>query len=179
MKTRDTLRFASLAISVGALGTVCLTGFGPTDRASRAEAPPLPGLPLRCDVSREAASERAAQADLLAEAAIARYPFAPGDGLRALAELATASGCHTFASEPDAAARADRRASLWRQRLERDYRDHVVRYGRASTQGHLALARADIAYLLELLALHESPFTSQLRRQELQLDGAATSEPKP
>ncbi|MFI5307135.1 MAG: hypothetical protein ACHQ53_07280 [Polyangiales bacterium] len=179
MKKADLLQVAMLGLSFAALLIVSMWSFGRAEDEAHVSAPPLPSFASRCDVSSEAAPERARQADALAEADVARYPFAPSDGLHALRELASAGGCHALLHEAALAARAEHRAAIWRQRVERDYRDHAIRYERASTEGHLALASADIAFLLELLSAHESSFTTQLRRQQLQLDAAPNPERKP
>jgi hypothetical protein len=179
MKRADIAQISVLGLSFAALLTVSMWSFGRAEDEAHVLAPPLPSFATRCEVSNEAARERAGQADALAEADIARYPFAPSDGVSALRERASASGCHALAHEAALAARAERRASIWRQRLERDYRDHAIRYERASTEGRPALASADIAFLLELLSAHESSFTTQLRRQQLQLDAAPNAERKP
>ncbi len=138
--------------------------------AERVAAPPLPALEGGCDASPEAAAERARRAESSGRARIARYPFAAAEGLPALQALLEAEACFVLAHDDQGRARSALRARLWRSRLERDYRDHVLRYERALDTGRPALARADVCFLLALLSGHEGAFVAALKRLQLELD---------
>jgi hypothetical protein len=167
------LRAGLLLATFLATLAVALSDFDRRSESPVLAAPPLPALAGRCPASVEAASERGRRAEASARAKIARYPFAPADGLQALKLLMEAESC--FALSRDAAQRARVGASVraWHARLERDYRDHLTRYTRAIAASRPALALRDIAFLLELLSEHDGPFSERLRHLQRELEAPA------
>jgi hypothetical protein len=175
------LRTACLLVAAIVAVTAAIMAGG--DSRSRAEAlvaPELPATDTRCDAERHAAEQRAADAVVAADAHMARYPFAPAAGLRALALLAEARDCLTLAaaagSDPDQLAQ---RTAHYRALVTADYRDRITRVQRALAQRELAPARDDVAYLLELLAGQQHPFVSELRGLQLELDAASANQEPP
>jgi hypothetical protein len=161
-------------------------GAAPRSRAAALTAPALPSADARCQAGNVTAAQRAAEATAGADAHMARYPFAPAEGLRALALLAEARDCLLLAG---AAAGADRalaqRAASYRERVAADYRDHVTRVRHALAQreagnddGELERVRDDVAYLLELLAGRQEPFVAELRGLHSELEAGRRARSK-
>lgn len=139
-------------------------------------APSLNAGETACDAPIEAAGERAHQAEDAALAKVARYPFAPAEGLRAARLLDLAEHCHARAGNAAGSERAADRKRAWQALLERDYRDHLNRYRRALHAQRPAQAREDVSFLLELLSQQDGPFVAQLRDAERELDARLDAE---
>jgi hypothetical protein len=133
-------------------------------------APALPTVGKRCQAPIEVYSRRAIELERVGLDKVARYPFAPAEGLRAVGLLTEAESCALAAKEQAVAARLRARAEAFRRRLERDYRDRLTRYRRARASARHAQALADVLFLLELLRAHDGPFPAQLRRVRLELE---------
>jgi len=169
-----------LVAAVAAVGAAFAAGGEPRSRADALVAPELPVADARCEVAAHEAARRARDAALGADAHMARYPFAPGEGLRALALLAEARDCLALAAAPPAdAAELARRTARYRARVGADYRERVTRVRRALAQARLELARDDVPYLLELLAGQQSAFVAELRGLQLDLDAAGAHQEAP
>lgn len=151
--------------------TVLLASAAPNDDPATAIAPPpLPRVEAPCGAVGDAAGEHARRTEAAALARIARYPFAPADGLAADRLLDEAKHCYASSGDAAGQQRVATRAKLWRARLERDYRDHLIRYRRALAAARPELALHDIAFLLELLSRHDDPFLAQLRQAQREIE---------
>ena len=142
-------------------------------------APVLPAPWAACDVGAALARQRANDAARSAEARMARYPFAPDDGMRALELLAEARDCllRAGASSEDATLAA--RSAAYRGRIADDYRDHLTRLRHALERGDLPHAEGDVRYLSALFAGRNEVFSAELRALELDARAAATHQAQP
>lgn len=148
----------------------CVAQFDAQPTTAKAlEAPPLPRLSVRCEATGEATAQRALEAEQAALAKIARYPYAATEGLRALLRLSEAKRCFEDAGDRVGMARVAQRALHWRARLERDYRDHLMRYRRALSTHQDGQLQLEIGVLLELLTDQQGKFVNQLRTTQLAL----------
>jgi hypothetical protein len=174
-RTHDPARRRGLALGgcalLLALGYVACGPRKPAERdLGRFSVPDLRMPATECSAPRSGAIRRAEEAALAAAAKVSRYPYAPNEGLAALALLVEAERCHALAADPIAAAAARARAAGWHSKLASDFRDHLVRYRIALAADRRAQARSEVAFLLALLA-HESPeFTSALRNEQRELE---------
>jgi hypothetical protein len=141
--------------------------------------PPLSGTEAPCAVVVDPVGEQARRSESSGLAKIARYPFAPSDGLSALRLLDEAQHCYALAADAVGQARVALRAKLWRARVERDYRDHVIRYRRALAAARPELALRDIAFLEALLSHQDGPFLAQLRQAQRELEASPPTGGKP
>jgi hypothetical protein len=160
-----TLR-AVLGLIAGVGAIAALTAItGSRDRSASDElARALPAIEVRCEAKELHALEHAHACEQGAALAIERYPFRPRDGLRALRRLAEAAECYALAQRlPERGALLAWKARF-RARLERDYRDHVLRYKLALAAQRPALALASLDYLLELLESERGPLFAALQR---------------
>jgi hypothetical protein len=173
-KQRSALAWLPLLALCCVVGAGSFSGLGGAAGVDllQLDAPPLLEPRPRCLVPAEAAGARASAAERAALDKIARYPFAPGEGLRACELLAEAESCASAAGDQASAARLHARASAWRSRLEREYRDRLTRYRRARSSERPRQALADVLFLLELLAGHDGPFPARLRQIRLELEAA-------
>lgn len=139
------------------------------DVAPERSLPVLPERDAACAASEAQLAQRGREARAAAAAKIARYPFAPDEGLKALQLLREAERCFNLAGDRAASAAASAHAQAWRVRLRNDARDHWLRYrvSLASERGHHALP--DIEFLLALFGSEAGTFGARLRRARLDL----------
>jgi hypothetical protein len=167
------------ALGLGTLGLLSMQ----SDQRSRPNepltAPPLATRPARCDGVPQNAGARATLAAQTAEAKIARYPYAPVEGPRALQQLEDAARCLAISGDARGAKRADERAQSWRAHLERDYRDHLVRYRRGVLTAQPSVVRLEVGLLLKLLADQQGPFINYLRSTQLSLAASDNTHKQP
>ena len=142
------------------------------------DAPELAAFDEACSVASELAAARARAAEASALGALERYPFDSGEGLRALSLFSESAACFGAAAEGEQAARVAVRMQAWRARVERDYRDHLLRYRLAVASQRDARALCDVEFLLSLLERGGGRFVSRLRRARdaLAARGALRSE---
>jgi hypothetical protein len=138
------------------------------------DAPALPDPRSRCQAPADVAGPRAIAAERAAADKVARYPFVPAEGLRAIGLFSEAENCATAARDETTAARARARRQAFQQRLLGEYRDRLTRYRRARISARPAQALAQVVFLLEFLSAHERPFSAQLRRVRLELEAELT-----
>lgn len=137
---------------------------------SRQAAPPALRIPaMRCSAEKSRAKSAALDAERAGLAKIARYPYAAADGPKALDRLIEAERCYAFAGDTEAQTRLALRAKHWQARIERDYRDHLIRYDRAIAVEQNDEAKREIDFLLAFLADYEGPFVNRLRSEQLTL----------
>jgi hypothetical protein len=168
-RTQRILPLAVLALCLVALLPQLMADGAPTAAIA---APRLATTGARCEGSTHTARERARRLEASAVAKIARYPFSPADGPDALSLLAEAERCFELAGDPLGRARAVARLANFRPRLERDYRDHLIRYQRALAAEKTSLAQDDVTFLLQLLSHQDGPFTAQLRGAQREIDAS-------
>jgi hypothetical protein len=92
-----------------------------------------------------------------------RYPFAPQDGLEALARLAEAVDCARLAGDSGAMSEPSQQLAQAHERIERDFRDHSQRYALLRKHERMREAADDIAYLTALGWPESGAFAEQLR----------------
>lgn len=178
-RPRSSPRFALAATACAMACAAALVLDAAPGASGSVQPPALPDPQPACSAPVHARAARAHEADRLARARIARYPYAASEGIRALELLREAEDCHRLADADDASAAARSRANAWRARLARDYRNRVVRYRRARESGRPGDALPDIAFLLELLARDRSAFTAELRDAALSLEHPHNQENEP
>jgi hypothetical protein len=163
------LLIAAVAVSIAALraGTVATAD----DRLRN--APDLPSPSSSCDADAASAARRAEQAARIADARMMRYPFAPEEGLRALASIAEARECSSLAGTSHVDSRLAERGAAYRTRIAADYHDHLTRLRHALASGDLPRAGEDVRYLRALLGERDAAFAAQLRAIELEIDARA------
>jgi hypothetical protein len=142
------------------------------------ELPSVPEPAAECNAPTAMQAARGNEAVAVARAKIARYPFAPADGIAALALLREAARCFQLAGDHDSARVAETHARSWRARVQSDSRDHWLRYRVAVASGRAEHALPDIEFLLELFERAPGPFTSRLRRVQIELGERNDSEEK-
>jgi hypothetical protein len=149
----------------------------PTDPLAL-DAPALPEPRARCQAPLEVSGQRAIAAERAAADKVARYPFVPGEGLRAIGLFSEAENCAMLAGDRAGAARAKARSQVFHQRLSAEYRDRLTRYRRARVSQRPRQAVSEVVFLLELFSAHDGPFPVQLRRVRLELEAELTKEKK-
>jgi hypothetical protein len=142
------------------------------------DAPALPEPHARCQSPVEVSGQRAMAAERAAMDKVARYPFVPGEGLRALELFSEAENCATAAGDRAGAARARGRSQVFHRRLSAEYRDRLTRYRRARVSQRPRQALSEVVFLLELFSAQDGPFPVQLRRVRLELDAELAKEKK-
>jgi hypothetical protein len=147
-----------------------------------APEPALPALQEReatCTAPELQRGQRGRDARAQAAAKIARYPFAPEEGLPALQLLLESERCFELAGDRAALAAAAAHVRAWRARLHGGARDHWLRYrvALASERPHHALP--DIEFLLALFGSEAGPFAARLRRAQLELPQRNRAEEMP
>jgi len=160
-------------LSVAALAVFALQ---PPDGAPDVPEPSaLVARPPAC-LDADAPLARGREALDQARAHMARYPFAPEEGPRAVVLALEAQRC---LAELDAAQadRAAREAERWTHRLARDYAAARARLTRALATEDATAAREEIATLTRLLAGHDDPYTAWLVSVDHRL--VAAEEPQP
>jgi len=140
------------------------------------DAPALPEPRARCQAPVEVSGQRAIAAERAATDKVARYPFMPGEGLRALELFSEAENCALAAGDRAGATRAKARSQVFHQRLSAEYRDRLTRYRRARVSERPRQALSEVVFLLELFSRHDGPFPVQLRRVRLELEAELTKE---
>ena len=122
----------------------------------------------------DAPAQRATAREAEAEARIARYAFAPSEGVTALALLGEAMACRSRAGDDRGAARLRARRDAWHARIELDYRTHRLRLAHALATGAEDLAHGEADALLALLEAHAGPYTAWLHELLLDLEADRT-----
>ncbi len=128
------------------------------------ERPPaLPVPSVTCREDREHARHSARAALHAGRARMQRYPFAPHDGLEALARLAEAVDCARLSGDARSLSDSSQELARAHERIERDVRDHSQRYALLRKHERMREAADDIAYLTALGWPERGAFAEQLR----------------
>lgn len=168
-------RSTVLLIMAGA-ALIAAFGVGANTRetARLHDAPSLPAVTAACSADPAHAAQRARDGSRSADAHLARYPFAPEEGLRALALLAEARECLRRAGSAEDDPALATRATRYRERIAADYRDHLARLRHALAQGELPQAADDVRYLRALFGEQGGSFALELRALELEVEASAS-----
>jgi hypothetical protein len=178
-RTRAIVHGAAPALALALAALVWVRAERMDEAPPRVAPPTLPELEAVCAAAPPARLERARAASAAAAQKIARYPLAPAEGLPALQLLLESERCFALAGDTASRAAARLRASALRARLERDCRDHFLRYRLARTSGRSQPALAAVDFLLALLEHHGGAAVDQLRRarHELRADNVREEMP--
>lgn len=163
------------AVALAWLGFV-LAPSHPARDAAALRPPALPAPRRACDAQPALRLRRATEVEAAAEAKIARYRYAPAEGIAALALLSLAEHCYAAAPAEADRARLAVRAAAWRAHLERDYQAQLIRRERALALGDARAASAATTFLLELLQGERGAFVAQLRRAQFEIEARAMEE---
>jgi hypothetical protein len=169
----------SLIVAVAAVFAAFSVGRGSGANAPLGNAPALPAPWIACGADAAQARQRADDAERTAQARMARYPFAPDEGMRALALLAEARDCLLLAGARSGDTPLAARAAIYRARIANDYRDHLTRVRHALELDDLPHAVDDVRYLSALFAGRDEAFSAELRTLELDARGVATNQDQP
>jgi hypothetical protein len=136
--------------------------------APPASAPPLFAAASACPHDGPGtAHQRAEEDERAALAMIDRYPFAPEDGVAAVARFRRAHACFRDAGDAGAAARLRTVGDAAQRRVEGDYRKRVFRLQRALEAGEVRSALLEVRALRVMLGVREGvPYVAWLERLE-------------
>jgi hypothetical protein len=135
--------------------------------------PPPPAPELFTEAERCPTAPGQANASVLAErdertarAMMQRYPFAPADGVRAVALFRRAAACWLEAGFHPSSATAAAQGERLRRRVVEDYDTSQLLLFRALRAGHFDEARSEAAILMALLGDRNDPYLEWLREVE-------------
>ncbi|MBX3210463.1 MAG: hypothetical protein KF850_00360 [Labilithrix sp.] len=142
--------------------------------------PPIPEAPelvaakdARCpEVAPEQRPVLAAEKLRVALAKRERSPFAPQDGIEAIALFEVSAACFRAAAQPEDADDADDDANLLRAKLDEDYRLRRVRLEHAYRTHQTDTVKRELAVLIPMTSHRRGAYTEWLAA----LDRAATAE---
>jgi hypothetical protein len=138
-----------------------------------AEEPEAPALftddAVTCSSGAAPAHHRAERDELAASAKIQRYPFAPRDGVQAVALLAHARACYAASGDGEGATRVEARAARLRTTLVRDYDGARFRLARAIRDENWRSAVEEARALLSLLSGRDGAYVEWLISLERRL----------
>jgi hypothetical protein len=125
----------------------------------------------RVDCSQPAAAEtRAREAEAAALAKMQRYRFEARDGLQALRLLREARQCYAAGGREGEAARVEKKADAWQERLQGDYEGHLLRLRLAQQKKDGGETLREVRALRALLAHRNGEYLSWLTHLERRLE---------
>jgi hypothetical protein len=165
-----TIRSGSSLLALGAL-VAAIAWIATLGRRPLAafDAPAFPVPHARCRAP-QAALDHARESARLGAAEIERYAFAPDEGLRALHALTEAADCYALAQREAERSQTLVSAQRFRARLERDYRDHLLRFRLARLAKQPALALTNLEFVLAMLASEPGPALAVLEQARRELE---------
>jgi hypothetical protein len=148
----------------------------PVDRG----LPPIPEAPVlvgpkdaRCpELAPEQRGVLATEKLRVALAKRERSPFAPQEGIEAIALFELSAACFRDAGQPEQAKGADEAADALRAKLDEDYRLRRVRHEHAYRTHQLGAGKRELAVLIPMTSHRRGPYSEWLAA----LDRAATIE---
>jgi hypothetical protein len=147
--------------------------FSADDGDGLMHAPSAPAIfddtPVRCESGRSPAHHRAERDERAGDAHRERYPFAPHDGVRAVALYRRAEACYTASGDGEGAQRAARQSARLRARVDADYDTARFRLERALTYRDWASASVEARTLLDALEGRDGPYVEWLTVLERRL----------
>ena len=124
------------------------------------------------DVSPEQRPVLATEKLRIALAKRERSPFAPQDGIEAIALFEVSAACFRVAGQAQQATEADEAANLLRGKLDEDYRLRRVRLEHAYRTHQTNAVKRELVVLIPMTSHRRGPYTEWLAA----LDRAATAE---